>query len=176
MLSLFILTAFVFQMHDPAFTKTPLQDSLPKTLNKEFEEILETIYPDDIPTLSIRELKELKRQNLYLLDTRAKDEYSVSHLKHAREVGYYWFDMRAVYDIPKNATIVAYCAVGNRSSRIAEKLIKAGYKNVYILYGGIFEWVNEGNPVYTHQDIQTPQVHGYTQEWSKWLEKGNRVL
>lgn len=147
-----------------------------KTINPEFAEELEKIYPKDLSFLSVEELKKIDNDSLYLLDTRGKEEYSISHLKNAREVGYYWFDMREVYDIPKDATLVIYCAVGNRSTKVGEKLIKAGYKNVFILYGGLFEWVNEGNPVYTKNDIQTPQVHAYTKEWSKWLEKGNKVL
>lgn len=151
------------------------QEKITKTVNPEFSDFLEKMYPADIPTISTGDFKKLRKENLYLLDTRGKEEFSVSHLKHAREVGYLWFDMRDVYDIPKDANVITYCAIGNRSSRIAEKLIKAGYKNVYVLYGGIFEWVNEGNPVYTQKDIQTSQIHGYTKEWSKWLEKGSKV-
>lgn len=161
---------------EPSIKKKVTQEKSIKTINSEFSNLLEKIYPEDIPTLSILEFKELKKENLYLLDTRGKDEFSVSHLKHAREVGYLWFDMRDVYDIPKDATVIMYCAVGNRSSRIAEKLIKSGYKNVFVLFGGIFEWVNEGNPVYTQKDIQTSQVHGYTKDWSIWLEKGSKVF
>lgn len=171
-----LLISIFFQFQEPALKKSLLVDSASKTINKDYEEILEAIYPDDVPNMSIHELKDLNRKDVYLLDTRAKKEYEISHLKHAREVGYFWFDMRSIYDISKSSTVVVYCAVGDRSSKIAEKLIKAGYKNVYLLYGGIFEWVNEGNPVYTHNNIQTPQVHGYTKKWSKWLEKGNRVL
>lgn len=176
MLNFFIAISILLYTQEPPIQKKVAQDTIDKTINLEFNELLEKIYPDDIPTLSITDFKNLKRKNLYLLDTRGKEEYNISHLKNAREVGYYWFDMRDVYDIPKNATVIMYCAVGNRSSRIAEKLIKAGYKNVFVLYGGIFEWVNEGNPVYTHKDIQTSQIHAYTKEWSIWLEKGNKVL
>lgn len=175
MLNFFLATTLLFFIQEPLFQKNA-QDMVEKTVNPEFEELLKKTYPEDIPSVSVAEFKKLKRNNLHLLDTRGKEEYSISHLKNAREVGYYWFDMRDVYDISKDATVILYCAVGNRSSRIAEKLIKAGYKNVFILYGGIFEWVNEGNPVYTHTDIQTSQVHGYTKEWSIWLEKGNKVL
>lgn len=175
MLNFFIATTLLFIIQEPLLQRNT-QDIVEKTVNPEFEELLKKTYPEDIPSVSVAEFKKLKRDNLHLLDTRGKEEYSISHLKNAREVGYYWFDMRDVYDISKDATVILYCAVGNRSSRIAEKLIKAGYKNVFILYGGIFEWVNEGNPVYTHTDIQTSQVHGYTKEWSIWLEKGNKVL
>lgn len=176
MLNFFIAISMLFYIQEPPVLKKGSLDTTSKTINPEYEELLKSTYPEDIPSVSIAEFKDMKRENLYVLDTRGKDEYAVSHLKNAREVGYYWFDMRDVYDIPKNATVVMYCAVGNRSSRIAERLIKAGYKNVFVLYGGIFEWVNGGNPVYTQKDIQTSQVHAYTKEWAKWLEKGNKVL
>lgn len=155
------------------FTQEPKQNT---SINPEFKELLDKIYDDNIPTLSVEELKDLNRENVFLLDTRADEEYTISHLKNARRVGYLWFDMRELYDIPKSATLVIYCAVGNRSVKIAEKLVKGGYKNVSVLYGGIFEWVNEGYPVYTHSNIQTTQVHAYSKDWSKWLEKGNKVL
>lgn len=171
-----VATILLLLIQKPPVKDTVRQDDLQQTINPEFDELLRKTYLGDIPSVSVAEFKKLKKDNLHLLDTRGKEEYIISHLKNAREVGYYWFDMRDVYDISKDATVVLYCAVGNRSSRIAEKLIKAGYKNVFILYGGIFEWVNEGNPVYTHHDIQTSQVHGYTKEWSIWLEKGNIVL
>src|SRR5690606_42136192 len=66
-------------------------------------------------------------------------------------------DALPIYDIPKQSTIVVYCAVGNRAERIGEKLLKAGYKHVYNLYGGIFEWMNQGNPVYTSGQVQTSE-------------------
>ena len=176
MLSFTIVVSILLSLFQEPTIKKGVTEENVKTINPEFNELLEKIYPDDIPTLSILEFKELKKENLYLLDTRGKVEFSISHLKNAREVGYLWFDMRDVYDIPKDATVVMYCAVGNRSTRIAEKLIKSGYKNVFVLFGGIFEWVNEGNPVYTQKDIQTSQVHAYNKDWSIWLEKGSKVL
>jgi rhodanese-related sulfurtransferase len=113
---------------------------------------------------------------VFILDTREQDEFDVSHLKYARHVGYIWFDMRSVYDIPKQSTIVVYCAVGNRAERIGEKLLKAGYKNVYNLYGGIFEWINQGNPVYTSDMVQTSEIHGYNKHWGNWLIRGAKVF
>ena len=40
-----------------------------------------------------------------------------------------------------------YCSIGKRSEKVTQKLKKAGYNNVSNLYGGIFEWVNQGNEV-----------------------------
>lgn len=146
-----------------------------KTINPKYEEFLDRIYPDDVQTLTVADFKSMSKENVYVLDTREKNEYEVSHLKVARQVGFFWFDMRDVYDIPKEATVIVYCTIGNRAARIAQKLDRAGYQTVYMLYGGIFEWVNEGNPVYTKQNIQTPEVHVHNKEMSKWLEKGNKV-
>ena len=110
-----------------------------------------------------------------MLDTREQEEYDVSHMRHARHVGYIWFDMRKVYDIPKADTIVIYCAIGNRSERIGEKLQRAGYRHVYNLFGGIYEWVNQRNPVYNRANIQTTEVHVYDSSWSRWLQNASPV-
>ena len=85
------------------------------------------------------------------------------------DVGYFWFDMRNVYDIPYDATVVVYCSIGNRSENIAKKMIAEGYTCAYNLYGGIFEWVNQGNPVYKSNQVQTSEVHFYNNKWKSWL-------
>lgn len=115
------------------------------------------------------------KQGAVVLDTREQDEFDVSHIRHARHVGYIWFDMREIYDIPKTDTVVVYCAIGNRSERIGEKLKKAGYQHVFNLYGGIYEWVNQRNPVYNANDVQTTEMHVYDKNWSRWLIRGTKV-
>ena len=77
--------------------------------------------------------------------------------------------------IDKNATIIVYCSVGIRSEDIAEKLQKAGYKNVFNLFGGIFEWKNKQNTVVDSTNNPTEKVHTFSKEWSKWLKKGIKV-
>ena len=144
--------------------------------NAEFKDLLDSTYQHTVPLISVEEFKQLDKNNLYVLDTRETKEFKVSHLKNARHVGYFWFDMRRVYDIPKDATIVLYCSVGVRSEKIGEKLLKSGYAHVYNLHGSIFEWVNQGNPVYMSNGVQTSEVHGYNQHWSKWLQRGAIVL
>jgi rhodanese-related sulfurtransferase len=145
-------------------------------LNPQFKHLLDSAYHHTVPLITTEEFKELDKHNVYLLDTREAKEYRVSHLKNARHVGFFWFDMRSVYDIPKDATVVLYCSVGIRSEKIGEKLLKAGYQNVYNLYGSIFEWVNQKNPVYQSNGVQTSEIHGYNEDWSRWLERGAIVL
>lgn len=141
--------------------------------NPEFKVLIDSLYHHTVPLIAVDSLKHLK--NVYVLDTRETEEFSVSHLKNARNVGYIWFDMRSVYDIPKDATVVLYCSVGYRSEKIGEKLLKYGYKNVYNLYGSIFEWVNQGNPVYKSNGVQTSEIHTYKKKWAKWIERGTKV-
>ena len=143
--------------------------------NIHFKEKLDSTYRNTIPLLSVKEFKQFDRHNFFILDAREEEEFEVSHLKNARHVGYYWFDMRSVYDIPYDATVVVYCTIGNRSERIAEKLRRAGYDCVFNLYGGILEWVNTGNPVYKSNGVQTSEVHTYSRELSQWAERGSKV-
>ena len=141
--------------------------------NNDFRQMLDNMYNHTVPLIRVDSLKNLK--NIFLLDTREREEFEVSHLKNARNVGYIWFDMRRVYDIPKDATIVVYCSVGYRSEKIGEKLLKYGYKNVYNLYGSIFEWANKGNPVYKSNGVQTTEIHTFNKNWARWVERGTKV-
>ncbi len=137
--------------------------------------MLDSLYQHTVPLISVEEFKKLDQENLYILDTRESKEFNVSHLKQARHVGYFWFDMRRIFDIPKDATVVLYCSVGYRSEKIGEKLLSYGFKKVYNLYGSIFEWVNEGNPVYKSSGVQTSEIHTFNEDWSRWVTKGTKV-
>lgn len=143
--------------------------------NPEFKLLLDSLYNPQIDLITINDFLNLNKHNLYVLDTREEEEFNVSHIKNSRNVGYFWFDMRKVYDIPHNATVVLYCSVGIRSEKITEKLIAAGYKNVLNLYGGIFEWVNQGHPVYKTTGVQTSEIHTYNDTWARWVERGTKV-
>lgn len=67
-----------------------------------------------------------------------------------------------------------YCSIGYRSEKIAKKLLENGYDNVSNLYGGIFEWANQGNKVYNDYG-ETTKVHAFSRLWSVWLNKGEKV-
>jgi len=144
-----------------------------QTENGAFKAMLETMYKKTVPLVSVTELKRM--QNVVLLDTRARTEYDISHLPDARWVGYDDFDLKRVADIPKEANVVLYCSVGYRSERVGEKLQAAGYRHVHNLYGSLFEWVNQGNPVVDNAGKPTQRVHAYSRLWGVWLRKGKKV-
>ncbi|MFN0214471.1 MAG: rhodanese-like domain-containing protein [Saprospiraceae bacterium] len=109
------------------------------------------------------------------LDAREAREYAVSHIDGAIPVGYDFFKVENLpQGLSKDQRIVVYCSVGYRSEKVAEKLQKAGFSNVSNLYGGIFEWVNQGFEVVNHSGV-TKDVHAYDRTWGVWLKKGRKV-
>ncbi|MBL7941977.1 MAG: rhodanese-like domain-containing protein [Flavobacteriales bacterium] len=135
-----------------------------------FSEMANEMAGTSIPTVRASEIPV----NAILLDAREAEEFAVSHIPGARPIGYKHFSPSDCADIPKDAEIVVYCSVGYRSSKVAEQLRDAGYTNVHNLWGGIFNWINNGYPV---EDAMGPtlRIHPYNPEWGSWLTRGTRA-
>lgn len=112
--------------------------------------------------------------SLIFLDAREPEEYAVSHIAGSVPVGSDHFTLDSLPKLSKNARILVYCSVGYRSEKVTEQLAAAGYTHVSNLYGGIFEWVNQGHPVVDEQG-PTNRVHAFSPAWGVWLRKGKRV-
>ena len=115
-------------------------------------------------------LSDPQRPAPVVLDVRSPEEFAVSHLRGARDVDPQAAADQAVGHIDKATPIVTYCSVGYRSSALAERLQKAGFTNVRQLDGSIFQWANEGRPLY-RGDQQVHAVHPYNKTWGKFLNK-----
>ena len=105
-----------------------------------------------------------------LLDSRALNEYKTSHLQDAKFAGSEKEVLKATRDLNSMDPIVVYCSVGYRSSKLAVNLHELGFKNVYNLEGSIFQWANEGRPVYS-KGVQVKRVHPFNRMWGKLLKK-----
>lgn len=138
-------------------------------------ELLKKYNSESIPYITVEDLS--KQENVIILDSRELSEYKTSHLQDAICVGYDNFNLKKTKKklTNKKQTIVVYCSLGIRSEDIAEKLKKAGYTNVYNLYGGIFEWKNNDFKVYDSKEKETDSIHTFNKEWSKWLKKGVKI-
>ena len=106
-----------------------------------------------------------KTDKYLILDAREREEFDVSHLTGARFAGFKHFNVDDWSDMDKDTPIVVYCSVGYRSEKVGKKLKKAGFTQVFNLYGGIFEWVNREYPLAS--DAQ--KIHTYNKKWSKWV-------
>lgn len=114
-------------------------------------------------------LSQAEVESPLLLDARTADEYGVSHLKGAQHVPAQELDSFLQENAAtQTSPIVVYCSVGYRSARLAQQLQDRGYRQVFNLEGSLFEWVNNGHPVYQgEQPVQ--QVHPYNQRWGALL-------
>ncbi|MBC8755453.1 rhodanese-like domain-containing protein [Kordia sp. YSTF-M3] len=141
------------------------------------DSLLQKENKQSVPYITVEELA--KKKNFVLLDSREKVEYETSHIENANFVGYDKFKLKKIKQLlpkDKSEPIVVYCSLGIRSEDVAEKLQKAGYTNVYNLYGGIFEWKNKDNPVIDPEGNETEKVHTFDEDWSIWLKKGIKIF
>lgn len=85
--------------------------------------------------------QKMLRENaeLYLLDVRTPQEYFQARLAGSRLIPIDNFLAR-IGEIPTDRPLLIYCAVGSRSSQVAEYLVRKGYPEVYDLRGGIEAW------------------------------------
>jgi rhodanese-related sulfurtransferase len=98
--------------------------------------------------ISAREARTLldTNKNVYLLDVRTPQEYSQGRLAGSVLIPIGEFERR-IREVPKNKTIVVYCAVGSRSKPVAGFLAQQGYKDVYNMTDGIVGWYRNGFPI-----------------------------
>jgi len=98
--------------------------------------------------ISARDAKALleRNKNIYLLDVRTHQEYSQGRLAGSVLIPIGEFERR-IGEVPKNKTIIVYCAVGSRSKPVADFLDKQGYKEVYHMTDGIVGWYRNGFPI-----------------------------
>lgn len=139
--------------------------------NMAYNIFLQTLYESNSPVIST---SAAQNKDYLFLDTRTLKEFNTSHIEGARHIGYRKFDLKHIQNVPKDAAIIVYCSIGLRSQEIGTRLKQAGYTDVFNLYGGIFQWVNDGLPVFKGSG-KTNEVHAYSRAWGIWLYKGDKV-
>ena len=115
--------------------------------------------------------------DILLLDVREADEYAVSRIEGAKRVDpgiWRWSFMDRFGDKVRGKTVVFYCAVGLRSSRLAEGVqvaLKAqGATAVYNLDGGVFAWHNETRAL-VNANGATDFVHPFDKYWGRLVRR-----
>jgi rhodanese-related sulfurtransferase len=109
-----------------------------------------------------------------ILDARSAPEYGVSHLRDAIWINPTRPSLHPLRGLPKDAPVVVYGSVGYRGARVAYWLSSLGYSNVQNLSGGLFQWANQGLPVFRGGQ-PTAEVHPYTRRWGLLLESPHRA-
>ncbi len=82
------------------------------------------------------------------VDVREHDEWQEGHIPGAVHVPRGNLESRIEAAVPdKAATVVLYCAAGNRSAFAAKALGELGYENAVSLAGGFTDWKRNGNEI-----------------------------
>lgn len=149
---------------------------LSASAQSDYDKELSSLYRHSVKTIQPQEAKKLiGNPKVIFLDTRSPEEFNVSHLPKARFLNYDKYTIEDLRKLPKDCKLIVYCSVGYRSERVGEKLLKLGFTDVANLYGGIFEWKNDGLLVVNQANYPTDSIHTYNKNWSKWLNKGIKV-
>jgi rhodanese-related sulfurtransferase len=100
----------------------------------------------NIKNISVEELQSLlKTEDIQLVDVRTPEEYQLGFIGNAQNIDYFspTFE-EEISKFDKQKPIILYCKSGNRSSKSAAKLSKAGFVKIYTLDGGILKWQKAG--------------------------------
>ncbi|MEA3546957.1 MAG: rhodanese-like domain-containing protein [Thermodesulfobacteriota bacterium] len=96
-----------------------------------------------------------------IIDIRTEAEFDAGHLKDANNV-----DSGHAYGIPKKWSdpereMWIFCRTQQRAGYFVSLLYKFGYKNVYLVKGGVKEWAEKGYPLYNKYlgEIKVIQYH-----------------
>ena len=98
--------------------------------------------------LSPAEARDFIEQNPDVIIIDVSPSYDAGHLPGA--VNYYVGDGSlddAIPGLDKNATYLVYCHVDSAAILGAQKLVDAGFENVYRLEGNYSAWVDAGYPI-----------------------------
>jgi rhodanese-related sulfurtransferase len=100
------------------------------------------------PALAPDAFEKAITSKVQLIDVRTPGEFSTGHLQGARNLDWTGGQLESSMEsLDKNAPVMVYCAAGGRSADAREALVKAGFKDVRDLAGGINAWKAQGKPV-----------------------------
>ena len=108
-----------------------------------------------VPQLSVHTLQhKLTVNGLQVIDVREQDEWDEGHIEQAHLLPYTrmvpQLTSPALLDslnLSKEQSIAITCATGKRSSTAASIMLRAGYKNLYNVTGGMEAWKSADFPM-----------------------------
>lgn len=122
------------------------------------------------------EAKVAQSAHVLVFDVREPQEYAVSRIPGAvrvdPKISAKEF-MRRYGAALRDKTVLLYCSVGVRSSRLAARIDAdvraAGARGAFNLMGGVFSWHNTGRTL-AEASGETDRVHGYNRDWARYLD------
>ena len=102
-----------------------------------------------INEISVKDALALRqtRRDVIFLDVREPQEYNLGKIPNAITISRGNLEKNVEPLVPREKSIIVYCANGNRSAFAAEVLGVMGYEDVRSLREGFTGWVAEGGEV-----------------------------
>lgn len=95
--------------------------------------------------------RRLQDDSVVLIDIREPDEYAREHIHGARLVPLSAIDSHD-FDTQHGKAAVFTCRSGNRTAMNAARLLAKGFRESYVLDGGLDGWKRAGLPVHFNAD------------------------
>jgi rhodanese-related sulfurtransferase len=112
--------------------------------------VIELIRPNYIEVTASEAAELLKNLEPFILDVRTQPEYEQAHIKGTHLIPIQELQKRiGELESQKHEDIFVYCATGNRSTVAAKILADAGFKRIYNLRYGVYDWARNGYPYQT---------------------------
>jgi len=103
---------------------------------------------NEIKVVTVEEMNtHLRYGNVQVVDLQPEVEYNKSHLINAANIIYDKDFRKKLNKLDKTKPIAIYCTTGTVSPEAARILNEAGFKDIYILDGGIKKWMSENREI-----------------------------
>ena len=98
--------------------------------------------------ISVEEFDSFSLDEFKLVDVRTLEEFQSGHISRAINIDFFSSNfIDEIKEFETSLNLILYCRTDNRSSKSAKILADNDFKNVYVIKGGIEEWIGQGNPV-----------------------------
>jgi len=113
-----------------------------------FSTFAQTVEKDSIQVLTIAKFEKMSsKKKTMVVDVRTPEEVSEGHLAGALNINFLGENFaNEIQNLNKKKTYLLYCRSGSRTRKAADLMQKSGFKNVYMLEGGITSWKEAGKP------------------------------
>jgi rhodanese-related sulfurtransferase len=112
--------------------------------------VIELNRPNYVAVTADEGAKILENLHPFILDVRTPQEYQQIHIKGTTLIPIQQLQARiAELESKKHEDVFIYCATGNRSTVAARILANRGFKRIYNLRYGVYDWARKGYPYTT---------------------------